>query len=103
MNEWSGHTSGRSYLLGYALSLILTLAAFFIASERWMTGQSLAAALFSLALVQAWVQLFYYFNLGKEPKPKWNLISLYFMLTVLLIIVIGSLLIMYSLNYRMIS
>ncbi len=98
---WGGNVSVRSYAIGYTLSFILTVAAFFITTEKLLSGQRLAMALFALAILQAWIQLAYYFNLGKEPKPRWNLIAFYFMLLILLIIVVGSLLIMYSLNYRM--
>ena len=101
--EWGGYVSARSYIVGYLLSLILTLAAFFIVEKNLIAGFALPATLLGLALVQAGVQLVYFFNLGKEPKPAWSLIAFIFMIALLLIIVIGSLLIMYSLDYRMMA
>lgn len=99
--RWSGFISAKSYLLSYLLSLALTLFAYFLVCGRYLEGQVLAVALLGLAVLQAWAQLSCNFKLGKEEKPRWNLIAFYFMLAILLIITIGSLLIMHSLNYRM--
>lgn len=99
--RWSEHVSTKSYAIGYVLSLALTLAAFLLVAEKILSGWILGVVLFAFAIIQAWGQLNYYFNLGKEPKPRWNLIAFNFMLVILVIVVIGSLLIMNSLNYRM--
>ncbi|MGB7977930.1 MAG: cytochrome o ubiquinol oxidase subunit IV [Chlamydiales bacterium] len=101
--QWGGHVSTQSYALGYVASLFLTLAAFLIVGQKLLSGWLLGVTLFALALAQSWIQLAYYFHLGKEPKPRWNLLAFYFMLFILVIVVIGSLLIMKSLNYRMAS
>lgn len=98
---WGGHVSMASLALGYVLSLALTLSAFLATAYHLLTGWGLGAFLLICATLQGWIQLFYFLNLGKEEKPKWNLLALYFMLLILLIVVIGSLFIMQSLNYRM--
>jgi cytochrome o ubiquinol oxidase operon protein cyoD len=45
------------------------------------------------------VQLHYFFHLGQESKPRWNLLMFLFMALVLVVVVFGSLWIMYSLEH----
>jgi cytochrome o ubiquinol oxidase operon protein cyoD len=44
--------------------------------------------------------VFFFLHLGKEAKPKWESVTLYSTVATLLIIVIGTLWIMYDLNNR---
>ena len=99
--EWGGHVSTASYALGFVFSFFLTAIAFFLVKEKFLLGYPLGCALFVLALLQVWVQMIFYFNFGKEAKPKWGFLAFYFMLILLLIIVIGTLIIMTNLDYRM--
>ena len=61
------------------------------------------AWLLSLATLQLVAQLVFFQHLGRERKPRWNLIVFGFMLGVLAILVFGSLWIMKNLNYHHIS
>lgn len=96
----------RSYTIGFLLSLILTCIAFFVTKSYLASGEvtvqmSLLIGLVVLAAVQLLVQLLFFFHLGKEAKPRLNTVSFLFMLMVIGIIGIGSLWIMYNLNYNM--
>ena len=95
------HGNIKSYLLGFILSLLLTLAAFLIVSKHLLAGWNLALTLAALALSQMTVQFILFLHLGQEDRPRWNLITFLFMALVLVVIVFGSLWIMYSLDYRM--
>lgn len=46
------------------------------------------------------IQLFFFLHLGQESKPYWNSQLFLFMLTILVILVIGSLWIMHNLSYN---
>lgn len=97
----------RSYILGYGLSLVLTLAAYFLVQIHLNSGHVSPAhsATFvivtALAITQFIAQLVWFLHLGHESKPRWNLVVFVFMLLVLGIIVFGSLWIMNNLNYHM--
>ena len=93
-------TSPKSYLIGFLLSLCLTLAAYLMVSRHTSSNGVLVFGVVCLALVQLFVQLKFFLHLGSESKPKWNLLVFGFMLGVLLILVFGSLWIMYNLNYH---
>lgn len=87
------------YFVGYGLSLLLTLSAFALVAQQSLSKRNLVAVVVLLALIQLFVQLRFFLHLGKESKPKWNLAAFAFMAIVLVILVFGSLWIMYSLNY----
>lgn len=96
----------RSYVIGFLLSLILTCLAFFITKSYLVSSDmnvpmTLIISLIVLAAIQLLVQLLFFFHLGSETKPRLNTVSFLFMLMVVGIIGIGSLWIMFNLNYNM--
>lgn len=91
----------RTYQIGFASSVILTLAAFYLVSRHVLAGWGLVLAILALAVIQLCIQLIFFLHLGDESRPRWRLNVFLFMLMVLLIVVVGSLWIMYNLNYRM--
>ncbi len=97
------HGSLKTYTIGFALSIALTLAAYFAVVNQLLTGQNLIIAIITLAIVQLIVQLFFFLHLGSESKPRWNLTVFVFMLIVLVILVFGSLWIMHNLDHNMMS
>lgn len=99
----SGAVKGdfKSYLIGFLLSLELTLAAYWLVVDHGLNNRVLMAAILCLAIIQLMVQLIFFLHLDKESKPHWNLMVFGFMAIVLIIIVFGSLWIMSSLNYHM--
>lgn len=99
--EW--HGSLKAYIIGFVLSLILTIASFLSVSLQLFQGSSLVYILLALALTQAVTQLLFFLHLGQEEKPRWETLVFFFMVLVLLIIVLGSLWIMYDLNDRVMS
>lgn len=96
----SGGTTG-SYILGYVLSLVLTVTAYILISHHVFTKHVLVAAVAWLALLQFVVQLLFFLHLDAETKPRFKLLAFSFMVVVVLILVIGSIWIMNNLNYRM--
>ncbi len=93
--------TGRSYVFGFFLSAFFVLAAYFVAVKQLFSGLALGLVVSSLGLAQAFLQLVLFFNLFREPKPRWNILVFLFMVLVVLILVIGSLWIMTHLNYNM--
>ena len=101
-NSEAAQGSPISYAVGFLLSIILTLAAYALATNHDLAGWSLVFALIGLAIVQLFVQMVFFLHLAKKSKPRWNLMVFLFMLMVVTIVVVGSLWIMYNLNYRQI-
>ena len=94
------HGTFKSYIFGFIVSIVLTLASYIIVVDQIITSWILISAIISLGIVQALVQLLYFLHLGQESRPRWNLLVFLFMALVLVVIVFGSLWIMSNLNYR---
>ncbi len=93
--------SARTYVIGFILSLILTIIPFAAVAGDFVHGAARVALLFAFAVVQLYVQLRFFLHMGQGRDRRWNLAALAFMLLVVLIVVIGSLWIMNSLHYQM--
>lgn len=89
----------KSYTAGFVLSIALTLIAYALASRPVASGWDLIYTLAVLAVTQLFVQLVFFLHLGRESKPRWNLVVFSFALMVVVILVFGSLWIMKNLNY----
>lgn len=96
-----------TYIAGFLISVALTLAAFLMVkvhvdrAHSYPSDTFLMLGLAALAVVQLFVQLVFFLHLGRESKPRWNAWALSFAVTVVVIVVLGSLWIMSNLNYRM--
>jgi cytochrome o ubiquinol oxidase operon protein cyoD len=89
------------YILGFVLSLVITLTAYNMVVAKSMGLQDLFVILGVLAFSQMIVQLIFFLHLSDEVRPRLKLATLFCMATVLLIVVVGSLWIMQNLNYNM--
>lgn len=94
------HGTLQSYLTGFILSIILTGTAFFLAWARPFPEYPLIFSLIALGILQALAQVLFFLHVGKESKPRWETLVFLFMILVLLIVVIGSLWIMFDLHHR---
>lgn len=90
-----------SYVTGFVLSLALTLESYYLVVNHVFSTSLLIGSILLLAVVQLCVQLVFFLDLDKEARPRWNLVMLSFAVLVVLIIVLGSLWIMYHLDYSM--
>lgn len=95
----------KRYTSGFVLSLLLTFAALYLTEAHiyhgWLSKPVILGFIVSLALVQLGVQLVYFLHLNRESKPHWNLTVLVFALMIVVVVVGGSIWIMYNLNYHM--
>lgn len=93
-----------SRVIGFAASLILTLAAYFILVNPEyfdFTAQTAATVIFALALVQSLIQLIFFINVWKEEGPLWNLFVFISTVSIIFIVVFFSIWIINHLNYNM--
>lgn len=90
-----------SYITGFVLSLLLTGLAYLMVTRDVVASQYVVPIIITLALLQFVAQLVFFLHLGRETKPRWNLMAFLFMLMVVFIVVAGSLWIMNNLDYNM--
>lgn len=89
----------NSYIVGFLLSVGLTLFAYFAVVNDWF-GENTLGIIMLLALTQFAVQAVFFLHMGKTSKPTWSDIALYFMILVVVTIVMGSMWIMSNLDYH---
>lgn len=94
------HGTVKSYIVGFGLSIILTLIAFSLVMHPMLSKMGTYAGLITLAILQLFIQTVFFLHLNMHPAVRWRLISFIFSLIIVCIIAFGSLWIMANLNYN---
>lgn len=95
------HHIARTYVVGFLLSLLLTVLAYALVIQNALSVQLLLAAIIAAALLQFVVQVYCFLHIGSDSGTRERLFALAFAGLLILILVSGSLWIMFSLNSRM--
>ena len=98
----TGQKTLKSYLLGLGLSLLFTFLAFALVGKHLLPNQYIYITIAILAVCQLIAQVFCFLRLNTSPKGRWNLMPFIFTIVIVLVLVIGSLWIMFNLNYNMV-
>jgi cytochrome o ubiquinol oxidase subunit IV len=91
----------RSYVWGLGLAVVLTAAAFGLATFKLLSGGALLAAIGVLALIQVAVQFRFFLHIDLSRQRREDLQLILFTGLLILMMVGGSLWIMASLDARM--
>jgi cytochrome o ubiquinol oxidase operon protein cyoD len=95
------HGTLRSYIIGFLLSLIFTFIPYFLVVNKVISGNALIATILGFGTLQMIIQLVFFLHLGRERKPRWQLLFLIGTVIGILTVVGGSLWIMRHLHYNM--
>ncbi|QCI16123.1 cytochrome o ubiquinol oxidase subunit IV [Buchnera aphidicola] len=96
----SHNTEIKSYLLGFFLSLILTIIPFFLAIQKIFSNHINYTIILICAISQIIVHFIYFLHLDFSLKTRFNLIALLFVIIIIFIVTFGSIWIMYNLNHH---
>ncbi len=88
----------KNYVIGYVSSIVITLIAYFSATRHIFTRNTIIYLISALAIIQFIIQIVYFLHLFHENKPRYRLFVFILMLSIVLIIVIGTIWIMNNLN-----
>ena len=91
--------TARNYVVGLTLSALFTLAAYFVVAHHMLARNEALIVVVALALAQCAAQLVFFLHLGRASKER--LVAFWAAAFVILILVAGSLWIMFSLRARM--
>ena len=99
----------KSYVFGFVLSIVLTLSSYFLveshvnSSHESVPHEILIPAILTLATLQLIIQLIFFLHLlsGKGSEKRWKIIIFLSTISIILVIMIGSIWIMDNLNYHM--
>ncbi len=90
------------YVKGFIASLILTIIPFYFVATQSLPKDITYAILFGCAVIQVIVHFIYVLHMEiKTDEGKWNFVSLMFTVLVVLILIVGSIWIMWNLNVNM--
>lgn len=96
-----GHGSLRDYVTGFLLSVVLTAVPFWLVMARPLSDTATAVLILALAAVQMIVHVIYFLHLKSETEEGWSIMALLFTIIVVVIVLSGSLWVMYHLNTNM--
>lgn len=97
----ASHGSIKSYIIGFILCVVLTLIPFCIVMFGEFSSVIKILTIVATAIVQVYVQLYFFLHLDTSSEQRWNLVAFLFSLVVIIVVVGGSIWIMRALNYFM--
>lgn len=95
------HGSTKSYLVGFALSVLLTLASFGVVMSGLVPHDLMMPGIIVFGVAQLVVQLVCFLHMGTSPSQRSNLAIMLFTLLILAIVVVGSLWVLHNMNVNM--
>lgn len=90
-----------TYVTGFVLSVALTAIPFGLVMEGAASGAALVLAIFGAGLAQVMVHLYCFLHLNASSGARWNVLALVFAALVMVLVVGGTIWIMYNLSYRL--
>lgn len=97
----ASHGSRRTYVIGFLLSVVLTAIPFWMVMTHAADVQTTVIVIVALAIVQILVHTACFLHVNRRSEGGWTLIAYLFTAVIVLIVIAGSLWIMYHLNANM--
>jgi len=100
--DHADHGSLKSYAIGFVLSVILTAIPFWMVMGKVFDKSSTTAiVILAFAAVQIVVHMIYFLHMNTRAEGGWSLLALIFTAMLVVIVLSGSLWVMYHLNHNM--
>ncbi|WP_224545004.1 cytochrome o ubiquinol oxidase subunit IV [Mesorhizobium sp. CA16] len=98
----AAHGSLRGYLIGFVLSVVLTAIPFWMVMTGAMDNKQAAAIIImAFAVVQIVVHMVFFLHMNPASEGGWSMLALIFTVVLVVIVLSGSLWVMYHLNANM--
>jgi cytochrome o ubiquinol oxidase operon protein cyoD len=95
------HGSMTSYVIGFMLSLNFTIIPYYLVVNKIVEGTALLVTILIFAVLQMFVQIFFFLHLGRGPKPLYNVVFFFGTAGIIVVVVVASLFIMSNLYRNM--
>lgn len=100
--DHAGHGTLKSYVIGFVLSVILTAIPFWLVMGKVFDNSTTAGfVLLAIAAVQVVVHMVYFLHMNAKSEGGWNMLAMLFTVLILVIVMAGSLWVMYHMNHNM--
>ncbi|MGN7470887.1 cytochrome o ubiquinol oxidase subunit IV [Brevibacillus sp. SAFN-007a] len=88
------HGSLKSYVIGFILSIVLTIIPLVLVMNQMMEKTALVITILVMAILQFVVQLFFFMHIREGEKPRYNVQTLILGIVIVFTIIAGSIWIM---------
>lgn len=95
------HGTRRDYLIGFFASVVLTAIPFWLVMAGTLSANWTATLVVAFAVVQILVHTVYFLHVSTRSEGGWTLMAYAFTAVIVLIVIAGSLWIMFHLNSNM--
>ena len=96
------HFSGRDYLIGFVLSVVLTAIPFWLVMGKVIASPAVTAAvILAIGAVQIVVQMVYFLHMNTRVQGGWSMLALIFTTILVVILLAGSFWVMHHMNTNM--
>jgi cytochrome o ubiquinol oxidase operon protein cyoD len=97
-----GHESTvKGYMVGFVLSIVLTAIPFAMVMFPSLSHGTILAGILTMAVIQVIVHVLYFLHLDGSLQQRWNVVAFAFTLMIALIVVSGSVWIMFHATSNM--
>lgn len=100
-HEEHSHGSVKSYVVGLILSIVLTIIPFGIVMTGSLGTSATVLIIVATAVAQVLVQLILFMHMNTKADEGWNFMSFVFTVSILVLVIGGSLWIMHHLHLNM--
>ena len=100
-DEGHAHGSHKGYLIGFALSAVLTAIPFALVMTGTLSSQVTAFVIMGFAVAQILVHMICFLHMNTRSEGGWNMMALIFTVVIVVIALSGSLWVMYHMNANM--
>jgi cytochrome o ubiquinol oxidase operon protein cyoD len=95
------HGNLKDYTIGFILSVILTAIPFWLVMGHVLEPGATKAVILGFAAVQVIVHMIYFLHMNSSAEGGWNMMSLILTVILLVIVLSGSIWVMYHMNANM--
>ena len=96
------HATVKGYVVGFLLSVILTAIPFWLVMAKVIPSSTTTGlVLLGFAAVQIVVHMVYFLHMNSKVEGGWSMLSLIFTIAVVVIMLAGSIWVMFHLNSNM--
>jgi cytochrome o ubiquinol oxidase subunit IV len=99
----ASHGSVSSYIVGFVLSVALTVAAFGLVTQHLLSPRASIIAIAALAFVQILVHLVFFLHMNMSSAGRWNMVAFGFAVLVAVILIGGTLWVLHNVAMNMMS
>ena len=94
MSHQEHHGSLKAYVIGFIFSIVLTIIPLVMVLNHSLSRGPLAVVIMGMAVLQFFIQLFFFMHIKDGEKPRYNVMALVLGVIFVITIVAGSMWIM---------